>query len=131
MLENTGVFDESVTASYNKVQLPDPLPSLTTGVLTGTLEDLEVGIGNYILNPKGETSTFDKLTDEVRFIDAYTCYMTVEDGENSYKIEAQESGIRQIVDANESTEIYNLDGVKLPRLQKGINIVNGVKVIVK
>lgn len=131
LLENTGVFDESVTASYNKVQLPDPLPSLTTGVLTGTLEDLEVGIGNYILNPNGETSTFDKLTDEVRFIDAYTCYMTVEDGENSYKIEAQESGIRQIVDANESTEIYNLDGVKLPRLQKGINIVNGVKVIVK
>lgn len=132
LIENTGVFDESITTSYNKGQLPDPLPSLTTGLLTGTLEDLEVELGNYLLNADGETSTFEKLTEEVRFIDAYTCYMSVEDGAESYTIgENENSGVSSILNANENVEIYDLNGVKLNRLQKGINIVNGTKVIVK
>ena len=132
LLENTGVFDESVTTSYNKVQLPDPLPSLTTGLLTGTLEDLEVGIGNYILNAGGEESTFEKLTDEVGIIDAYTCYMSVEEGENSYTVSAENTnGIESIINTEEYTEIYDLEGRRLNNLRKGINIVNGVKVIVR
>ena len=137
LLENTGVFDESVTTSYNKVQLPEPLPSLTTGLLTGTLEDLEVGLGNYILNPDGDSSSFKKLENEVRFIDAYTCYMSVEDGNATYTIPADlneggdNSGIESVINTDENTEIYNLNGVKLNRLEKGVNIVNGTKVIVK
>lgn len=132
LLENTGLFDESVTTSYNKVQLPDPLPSLTTGLLTGTFEDLEVALGNYLLEADGETSSFEKLTDEVRFIDAYTCYMTVEAGADSYTIEKNGSvGVSTIINPDETVEIYNLNGIRTDRLQKGINIVNGLKVIVK
>lgn len=129
LIENTGVFDESITTSYKKAQLPDPLPSLTTGLLTGTFEDLEVALGNYLLN--GEN--FDKLTTEVRFIDAYTCYMGVENGGDSYGIDTDGSttGIGELVSGAEKAEIYDLSGRRLERLQRGLNIVNGVKVIVK
>lgn len=131
LIENTGVFDESLTGSYSRAQLPDPLPSLTTGLLTGTLEDLEVAPGNYILNADGEDSTFDKLTSESLFINAYTCYLSVADGADYYTFDKPESGVETLLSPAEKTEIYNLDGVRIDRLQKGINIVNGVKVIVK
>ena len=130
LLENTGMFDESVTASYQKAQLPDPLPSLTTGLLTGTFEDLEVGLGNYLLNDE-LPAAFVKLTDEVRFIDAYTCYMSVEDGEDSYLVNGDHSGIKNLLNNPDKTEIYDINGNRLPRLQKGVNIVNGIKVLVK
>lgn len=132
LLENTGVFDESVTTSYNKVQLPSPLPSLTTGLLTGTLEDLEVGLGNYILNAAGENSKFEKLVSEVLFIDAYTCYMSAENGAESYKVSTDgTTGIDSLLNTDKETEIYDLEGRRLNRMQKGINIVNGVKIIVR
>lgn len=133
LVENTGVFDESLTTSYKKTQLPDPLPSLTTGLLTGTFEDLEVGEGNYLLSDDSPVA-FEKLTTEVRYIDAYTCYMSVENGEYSYGINTSEdapSSVDKIINNTEKTEIYDLQGRKLDNLQRGINIVNGVKVIVK
>lgn len=140
LLENTGVFDESVTTSYRKAQLPDPLPSLTTGLLTGTFEDLEVSLGSYLLN-ESQPAVFEKLTTEVRFIDAYTCYMSVENGKDSYEIDTTDPepgpgpGTGGVIDTllnkEGQTEIFNISGRKLDRLEKGLNIVNGVKVIVK
>lgn len=131
VLENVGLFDEYVTASYSKDNLPNPLPSLTTGLLTGTLEDLDVAMGNYVLYPDGEDSVFVKVVTEVAAIDAYTCYMTVEgEGANFYGISMKESGINTIAVPEAETVIYDINGVRLDRLQKGINIVNGVKVIV-
>lgn len=136
LIENTGVFDESITTSYRKVQLPDPLPSLTTGLLTGTFEDLEVDLGNYILN-EDAPAAFAKLTTEARFIDAYTCYMSVENGQDSYTINTEtagpgsDTGIQEIISGDTKTETFDLNGNRLNRLQTGVNIVNGVKVIVK
>lgn len=48
-------------------------------------------------------------------------------GEDTTNIE----NINEIDNENENNAIYNLQGVRLNKLQKGINIVNGKKIIVK
>lgn len=48
-----------------------------------------------------------------------------EDGESST------TGIKPVVENIENGEIYNINGMKLKNFQKGINIVNGKKIIIK
>lgn len=141
LIENFDEFDETITGSYNPTQLPATLPSMTTGLLTGTIEDITIPEGKYYLDATGyNSSTFVKATPatEMPYIDAYTCYLSVDNGADSYSINVDNAEAPEVgaVDAilnptDGKTVIYDLQGRQLPRLQKGINIVNGVKVIVK
>ena len=40
------------------------------------------------------------------------------------------TGINSL-NANENATIFNLNGIKLNKVQKGVNIINGKKVLVK
>lgn len=106
----------------------------TTGYLTGVYSNVKVPSGSYILATKGETQAFYKVATDNYNAQANKCYITMpeetpakalyfaEDADAIKTIEALTSG---------DAKIYNLNGHLLNSLQKGINIVNGRKVMVK
>lgn len=142
LIMNDGWYPATITASYVKDELPEVLPEMKNGLLTGVLEDTAVPVGAYTLPEEGYYVEFTKVDDSMVIIPAYTAYMTL-DSENenntfSYmEVEAEdpgnggETGVSTILDGLKKGNIYTIDGKKIDRLQEGINIVNGVKVIVK
>lgn len=134
LVENISLFDTSISATYDSAELPDPLPSMTAGVLTGTLEEIMAPVGSYVLpdDEDVEMTDFVIVSNEETPVAPYTCYMTV-DSENpadAYKINLA-TAVKTITAPECETTIFSVDGRRLERLEKGINIVNGVKVIVK
>ena len=109
---------------------------LLTGVLTAGGET--VPDGSYVLarnTTTGKQSFF--LTNGSVICPQYKCYLTVGGGATAAKElyfdnEGTTTGIEAIFGGeNEEVVIYDLSGKRLSRLQKGVNIVNGHKVIVK
>ena len=109
--------------------------SYTEGLLTGVLDaDVKVPNGSYILATKDDVQAFYKVATDNYNAQANKCYITMpeetpakalyfaEDADAIKTIEALTSG---------DAKIYNLNGHLLNSLQKGINIVNGRKVMVK
>lgn len=135
LVENTGMFDTVITATYEPDQVEYPM-SFSTGLLTGTLEEIKVPAGSYVLVPvSAGGAEFSIAEDEDTVpVSAYQCYLTAENT-TAAKISIGESSPSTVINAllndSENVEIYNLDGNRLENLQKGVNIVNGVKVIVK
>ena len=81
--------------------------------------------GNYTISSSGVFAV--GVTDE-----DVTCYTVTNQEEQFSKSDNGISGIKSIASnaSNGSLEIYNLQGIRLNKLQKGqINIVNGKKVI--
>lgn len=107
----------------------------TVGLLTGTHEDVTVGAGHYMLAKQNDKVAFYK-TDANRINKAGKAYLDMPEGTEArafYFSEDDETtaieSIQAIMNSNEP--IYDLNGRKLDRLQKGINIIGGHKVLVK
>ena len=113
--------------------------NVTEGFLTGVLsaETTTIPGGSYVL-------ALDKNTGKQAFYKTngtvvcpkYRCYLTVPTTSqiNAFYFdnEGTTTGIEAIFGGeNEEVVIYDLSGKRLSRLQKGVNIVNGHKVIVK
>ena len=94
--------------------------------------------GSYVLarNTKTGKQGFFRTNGTVT-CPQYKCYLTVPTGSTAAKElyfdnEGATTGIEAIFGGeNEEVVIYDLSGKRLNRLQKGVNIVNGHKVIVK
>lgn len=90
----------------------------------------------YVLQTQNERQGFFKVTSDNIKCGMYKCYLRSDaPGLNSRSaifFDGDETAINAL-DALTSGEaqIYDLNGRKLNKLQKGINIVNGVKIIVK
>ncbi len=110
----------------------------TKGLLTGTFGNLEVKDG-YVLQKHGVNEpTFYKIDPTAPVVvPAYKCWLRVSASNvKEYFIDFddndEETGINAInALLSGKGEIYDLNGRKLESLQKGMNIVNGVKVLVK
>jgi hypothetical protein len=114
----------------------------TAGTLTGVFEATKAIPDTYVLQKQGDVQKFYKVVDGSEpTIGAYRAYLTVPtetessaEAAASYRISlgGTTTGI-EAVEALTSgkAEIYDLNGRKLNKLQKGVNIVNGVKVYVK
>ena len=114
----------------------------TSGLLTGVLTEggATVPDGGYVLARNKNTGTqgFFRTSSGVT-CPQYKCYLTVpsessEAQTNAFYFdnEGTTTGIEAIFGGeNEEVVIYDLSGKRLSRLQKGVNIVNGHKVIVK
>ena len=115
--------------------------TFTTGWLTGVLaENVYVPSGSYILSkPKSGGVLGFYLVDggDVKICPKNKCYLTVSSSEASPKRafffsgEGEVTGIEAIFGNTEKPVIYNTAGQRLNSLQKGVNIVNGHKVLVK
>ncbi len=112
----------------------------TRGWLTGVLEDNQyVPDGSYILAKHNDKLGFYKVEgSDVKSAAKYKCYLTAPaqqaaamsafyfDGGNTT------TAIATLLSGKDGkTEIYDLLGKRLSHLQKGLNIVNGQKVLVK
>ena len=108
------------------------------GLLTGVLvEGGYVPSGSYILSKYNGRFAFYKVDGEnVKQAQQYRCYLTYS-GPTAVSAfylngEGETTGINTLLNGNNGeTEIYDLSGKRLNHLQKGINIVNGQKVLVK
>ena len=112
--------------------------NVSEGFLTGVLsaETTTIPTGSYVL-------ALDKNTGKQAFYKTngtvvcpkYRCYLTVPTTLTNafyFDNEGTTTGIEAIFGGeNEEVVIYDLSGKRLSRLQKGVNIVNGHKVIVK
>lgn len=111
----------------------------TVGWLTGVLEEGTVYVpsGSYILSKYNGRLAFYKVDGEnVKKAQQYRCYLTnpTPSPVSAFYLngEGETTGINALLNGNNGeTEIYDLSGKRLNHLQKGINIVNGQKVLVK
>lgn len=107
------------------------------GLLTGVLEEGgHVPSGSYILSKYNDRFAFYMVADNnVKVAQQYRCYLTnpAPTAVSAFYLngEGETTGINALLNANGKTEIYDLSGKRLNHLQKGINIVNGQKVLVK
>lgn len=113
--------------------------NVTEGWLTGVLEDdCTVPEGSYILSKKdGRMGFFQIGTGTTYNAAKYKCYLTVTAQEAAPKAlyfdaNGATTAISEIFGGqNGKVEIYDLAGHRLNSLQKGVNIVNGKKIIVR
>lgn len=111
----------------------------TVGLLTGVLQEGTVYVpsGSYILSKYNDRFAFYKVVgDNVKVAQRYRCYLTnpTLTAVSAFYLngEGETTGINAMLNGNNGeTEIYDLSGKRLNHLQKGINIVNGQKVLVK
>lgn len=110
----------------------------TVGLLTGVLvEGGYVPSGSYILSKYNGRFAFYMVDGEnVKEAQQYRCYLTnpTPTAVSAFYLngEGETTGINALLNGNNGeTEIYDLSGKRLNHLQKGINIVNGQKVLVK
>ena len=91
------------------------------------------GYTYYVLSKKGDNFGFFKLASSKQ-LGAHKAYLEVAPGNNApafygFDDSDSEDGIENVNDNVNDNAIYNLSGQKLSRPQKGINIVNGRKVL--
>ena len=109
------------------------------GLLTGVLHEGTVYVpsGSYILSKYNGRFAFYRVDGEnVKQAQQYRCYLTYSapTAVSAFYLngEGETTGINALLNGNNGeTEIYDLSGKRLNHLQKGINIVNGQKVLVK
>lgn len=109
------------------------------GLLTGVLQEGTVYVpsGSYILSKYNGRFAFYRVDGEnVKQAQKYRCYLTnpAPTAVSAFYLngEGETTGINAMLNGNNGeTEIYDLSGKRLNHLQKGINIVNGQKVLVK
>ncbi len=112
--------------------------NVTAGCLTGVLssEATLIPSGSYVLalNKSTGTQAFYK-TDGTVVCPQYKCYFTAPSESAAalyFDEEGMTTGIEGIFAGNgEEVIIYNVAGQRINKLQKGVNIVNGHKVLVK
>lgn len=124
---------DTQTFTQKSVTIAEPIAD---GYLVGTFEPAPVAAGNYVLQTQAGRQGFFKVSEETPITcGAFKCYLkgeTVDNSRSAFFFDGDETAINALnALTNGKAEIYDLNGRKLNSLQKGINIVNGVKVLVK
>ena len=110
--------------------------------MTGSLAEAGANVpdGSYVLAANKTTGQQGfYVTNGSVTCPQFKCYMTVPAEAAAPKVlffpggEGEQTGIENVfgADENGTVTIYNLAGQRLNKLEKGINIVNGRKVLVK
>lgn len=136
IIKNNGGSNFSKTISGFSVAEED---SYTDGLLTGVYTNAYIPVSDasnsyYVLQTKDDVQAFYKVEDADFPGTPYKCYLTIPAATpvKAFLFPENPTAINAIEAAeNENTEIYNLAGQRLSKLQKGVNIINGKKVLVK
>ena len=111
----------------------------TDGWLRGALDagGATVNAGEYILARKSGKIGFYPVGEGSTYTCAqYKCYLVVSNDQTAPKAlyfepDGTTTDINAILGNDEPAEIYSISGQRLNRLQKGVNIVNGQKIVVR
>lgn len=123
---------EGATFTFANTSLGDYADPVSEGLLTGIYAAAEAPTGSFVLQKQNGVLGFYQVETPVT-VQPNRCYLTLD---GSLAKAFYFSTTSTAVDALEaltdrSTEIYDLQGRRLQRLQKGVNIVGGHKVYVK
>ncbi len=104
----------------------------TVGLLTGVYEDTPAPVGSYVLQNQGGKVGFYHVEGTQPTVGANRCYLTTSSGIKAFFFDEDDATpIKAIDNAQQSAEgaIYNLSGQRMSKMQKGLNIINGKKVL--
>ena len=105
------------------------------GLLTGVYEDTEAPVGSYVLqNIEGVVGMYKVVAGQQPTVKANHAYLSVPGSEVKaffFFADDATSINEELRIKNEESEgtIYNLGGQRINKMQKGINIVNGKKIL--
>ncbi|MBR5395249.1 MAG: hypothetical protein IK144_09250 [Bacteroidaceae bacterium] len=103
-------------------------------LLAGTYPGKTLAAGEgYYMRATG-TNIYRATADVI--LPPFSCYLPSAEKRSYYKLEEASTGINEIKNEelrmkNEAGVVYNLAGQRLQKLQKGINIVDGNKIVIK
>lgn len=106
----------------------------TSNYLTGVYTDTEAPVGSYVLQNQGGRVGFYQVQEGIQpMVRANRAYLTVPASANVKAFYMDDATAIQTVEEllSGKAEIYDLAGRRQQKLQKGINIVGGKKVLVK
>lgn len=111
-----------------------PSNGLVCGLLTGVYVETTAPEGSYVLQQKEEKVAFYKVASSDVMVGANRAYLSMPSS-NAKSLTLNPGSATSIKALNSlmngKAEIYDLNGRKRSSLQKGVNIVNGTKVVVK
>ena len=129
--DTTYIPTARTTETLATVNTADNMLKPTTG------NAVEANVNAYILSKNGNTAVFKKLKSDARTIAQYKAYLELNGVQSAQLMKfafagSDLTGIQNVTETSaKSKTAYDLAGRKVGKLQKGIYIVNGKKVIVK
>ncbi|MBO7129596.1 MAG: leucine-rich repeat domain-containing protein [Prevotella sp.] len=121
--------EQSLYGEYNDQQLGINLDPLDDAYLVSITDES----GKVVYEKAVNAGSIVGLSIDISAYAEGSYTVTVENSSESFtgEFETQTTGIKDIINNKEEirTEIYNLQGQRLNTLQKGLNIVNGKKII--
>lgn len=141
---NTGVLLMGAPGEYKvytHVDMSADVP--TANMLTGVLEDTEATVGSYVFQENKGIAGFYQLIPGTSYtVPAGQAYLSVpgvgdpawfftelDQATMDEFVEDITTGINGVAELSENGVIYNLAGQRLSKMQKGINIVGGKKIL--
>ena len=130
---NTGLLLKAEGGATVDVPVIASAPALTiTNCLTGTNEAITLDEDDYILNVVNGKAGFYRATTQFTALAAHRAYISAEAGQGvkSFIFDDDDAtAISSVESFTEEGAIYNVAGQRLQKMQKGINIVNGKKIL--
>ena len=101
------------------------------GLLTGVFESTTAPVSSYVLQNLDEKVGFYKVAaGSEPTVGANRCYLTVASSIKAFFFDDEATGIKDMKELNnQSGAIFNLAGQRMNKAQKGINIINGKKIL--
>ena len=131
IIQGEGTFE--IAQSNVSVAATDDAP-LTNGLLTGTYKQDIAPTGSYILQKHDDVIGFYHVVSTQPTVGAFRAWLTVPSSDvKAYTFAIDDAtGISDMSDMSDQSDIiYNVAGQRLQKMQKGVNITNGKKVVVK
>lgn len=99
--------------------------------LVGVEADTEAIEGTYVLQSQNEKVGFYQVGEVKPTVKAGRAYLATESEVKAFLLEDAVTAISKLASEGQKAQIFDINGRQTGKLQKGINIVNGVKVLVK
>lgn len=132
VLANTPVLVEASAAESLSVSGVYAKGTPVAGLLTGVYENTPAPVGSYVLQNLDKVGFYLVAEGNQPTVGANRCYLTVPAaGVKAFFLNGGDATGISGVDANVNADeaIYNLAGQRINKLQKGINIINGKKIL--
>lgn len=103
------------------------------GLLTGVYESTLAPVGSYVLqNLSGKVGFYQVTAGNQPTVGANRCYLTVASGIKAFYFDEDDATSIQTIENGQQTAdgvIYNVAGQRMNKMQRGINIINGKKIL--
>ena len=141
---NTPVILKGTNADYtvSGTAVAPASETITDGILTGTYASYTTVAGDYVLQKHTvdavDTYAFYLVGDTKPTVKPFRAYMPASVGGSAkaftFNLDGVETGVEMVQGEGfkvKDSRIYNLSGQRLSKAHKGLNIVNGIKYVVK